>query len=51
MEIYMRKDEIRNLMKKKGYFGKGLDTGFLLWRKEENSFELYKTKREPFPSK
>jgi len=32
--IYMQRDEILDLMEKKGYFIKGLDTGFL-WRKEE----------------
>ena len=38
--IYMRRDEILDLMEKKGYFRKGLDTGSLLRRKEENNFEF-----------
>jgi len=40
MGIYMRRDEILDLMEKKGYFKKGLDTGSLLRRKEENNFEF-----------
>jgi len=38
MGIYMRRDEIRNLMKKKGYFGEGLDIGYIFRRREENDF-------------
>jgi len=38
MGIYMRKDEILDLMEKKGYFAEGLDMGYLLWRREENNF-------------
>jgi hypothetical protein len=36
MGIYMRRDEIRDLMEKKGYFGEGLDIGYLFRRREEN---------------
>jgi len=39
MGIYMRKDEIRDLMEKKGYFGERSDIGYI-WRKEENNFEF-----------
>jgi hypothetical protein len=38
MGIYMRRDEIRDLMKKKGYFGEGLDIGYIFRRREENDF-------------